>query len=299
MTDPRALTGPRASEPRASEQIDWVNCVPFLLVHVAAVAGALLVGVSWKLAGLCAALYFVRMAGTTIGYHRYFSHRSFKTSRAFQFVLAFWAETSAQKGVLWWAAHHRVHHRFSDLECDVHSPKQGFFWSHVGWILSKSSAPTGEIKDFAKYPELVWLNEYHLLPPVLLAVALFAIGGAPALVWGFFVSTVLLWHGTFLVNSVNHVWGTRRYATTDTSRNNGLLALLTMGEGWHNNHHHYMSSANQGFFWWEVDLSYYLIRGMQLVGLVRDVRTPPARFLVPGAEPLVAADEPRMTLDAA
>ncbi len=261
----------------AGSRIELVSCIPFLLVHLAALVGALLVPFSWKLVGLCVALYYARMAFTTIAYHRYFAHRSFRTSRAFQAVLAFLAETSAQKGVLWWAAHHRVHHRYSDLPGDPHSPKLGFWESHVLWIMRQKANATGEIKDFAKYPELRFLNTWHLLPPVLLAVALFVFGGAPALVWGFFVSTVLLWHGTFLVNSVNHLWGSRRYATSDTSRNNGLLALLTMGEGWHNNHHHYMASASQGFFWWEVDVSFYLIRAFQALGLVWDVRTPPAK----------------------
>ncbi len=261
----------------AGSRIELVSCIPFLLVHLAALVGALLVPFSWKLVGLCVALYYGRMAFTTIAYHRYFAHRSFRTSRAFQAVLAFLAETSAQKGVLWWAAHHRVHHRYSDLPGDPHSPKLGFWESHVLWIMRQKANATGEIKDFARFPELRFLNTWHLLPPVLLAVALFVFGGAPALVWGFFVSTVLLWHGTFLVNSVNHLWGSRRYATSDTSRNNGLLALLTMGEGWHNNHHHYMASASQGFFWWEVDVSFYLIRAFQALGLVWDVRTPPAK----------------------
>jgi stearoyl-CoA desaturase (delta-9 desaturase) len=266
-----------------SRKVDLVSSIPFFLVHLVALVGALLVPFSWKLLALCVAMYYARMAATTIGYHRYFSHRSFKTSRPFQFVLAFLAQTSAQKGALWWAAHHRVHHRYSDLPGDPHSPKLGFWESHVLWILREGASETREIKDFSKYPELEWLNRWHLLPPVLLAVTIFLVGGWPALVWGFFVSTVLLWHGTFLVNSVNHVWGTRRYATTDTSRNNLLLALLTMGEGWHNNHHHYMASANQGFFWWEIDLSYYVIRAMQGFGLVWDVRTPPAKFLAPDA----------------
>jgi stearoyl-CoA desaturase (delta-9 desaturase) len=244
--------------------------------------------------------YYLRMAATTIGYHRYFSHRTFKTSRVFQFLLAFAAETSAQKGALWWAAHHRDHHRYSDMEGDIHSPKKGFWWSHVLWILCRRYAATDEskIKDFAKYPELRWLNKYHLVPPVLLAVALFLAGGTPALLWGFFVSTVLLWHGTFLVNSLNHVWGTRRYATTDTSRNNAFIALFTMGEGWHNNHHHFMSSANQGFLWWELDPSYYLIKAFEALGLIWDVRTPPARILADtiesrGEAPALAAPQDR------
>ena len=270
-------------------RIDLVSCVPFILVHLAALTGALLVPFSWKLFALCVGLYYARMAFTTIGYHRYFAHRTFKTSRPFQFLLALFAETSAQKGVLWWAAHHRVHHRYSDLPGDPHSPRLGFWESHMLWILRPQANATGEIQDFEKFPELRWLNTYHLLPPVALAVGLFLAGGAPALVWGFFVSTVLLWHGTFLVNSVNHVWGSRRYPTADTSRNNGLLALLTMGEGWHNNHHHYMSSANQGFFWWEIDLSFYLIRLFQGLGLVWDVRTPPEKtraVMIPACAPV-------------
>ncbi len=283
---------------RDGRRIDLVSCVPFILVHLAALAGALLVPFSWPLLLLCAALYYGRMAFTTIAYHRYFSHRTFKTSRAFQFVLGFLAETSAQKGVLWWAAHHRIHHRYSDLPGDPHSPKLGFWESHMLWIMREQANATREIKDFAKYPELRWLNTYHLLPPLLLAVLVFLLGGLPALVWGFFVSTVLLWHGTFVVNSLNHLWGSRRYATDDTSRNNFVLALLTMGEGWHNNHHHYMSSANQGFFWWEVDASFYLIRGLQALGLVHDVRTPPQRFLEATISSQRPAPEPELVLAA-
>jgi stearoyl-CoA desaturase (delta-9 desaturase) len=269
MSDTRALV--RGED----EKLDRANSIPFFAAHLVALCGPFFVGFSWKLVVLAIVLYFVRMAGVTIGYHRYASHRSFKTSRAFQFVLAFWAQTSVQKGMLWWAAHHRNHHKYSDEPEDIHSPKKGFWWSHVGWMLCRKYAGTAEIKDLSRYPEIRFLNQFHLVPPVLLAVALFLLGGAPALVWGFFVSTVLLWHGTFVVNSLNHVWGSRRYPTTDTSRNNGVLAMITMGEGWHNNHHHYQSSANQGFFWWEIDGSFYLIRIFEALGLVRDVRTPP------------------------
>jgi stearoyl-CoA desaturase (delta-9 desaturase) len=276
---------------REDESLDLWSSIPFFLCHAIALAGPFIVGFSWKLAGLAVLLYYARMAGTTIGYHRYASHRAFKTSRFFQFVLAFWAETSAQKGMLWWAAHHRNHHKYSDQPEDVHSPQRGFLWSHVLWILCGRHAETGEIKDLSRYPELRFLNRFHLLPPFALGVALFLAGGWPALVWGFFVSTVLLWHGTFVVNSLNHVWGSRRYATTDTSRNNGILALVTMGEGWHNNHHHYMSSANQGFFWWEIDLSYYLIRLFQVLGLVWDVRVPPERVRADAIRSSSAAPE--------
>jgi stearoyl-CoA desaturase (delta-9 desaturase) len=272
---------PRARIARLPDERVEAGAIPFFLIHAAAVAGAIYVGFSWKLLGLAVLFYYLRMAGTTIGYHRYFSHRAFKAGRVFQAVMAFWAQTSAQKGALWWAAHHRDHHKYSDGEKDIHSPLRGFWWSHMGWILCSKYSPTkfDNIKDFAKYPELRWLNRYYLVPPALLAVALFAIGGLPWLVWGFFVSTVLLWHGTFLVNSLNHVWGTVRYESKDLSRNNGFIALFTMGEGWHNNHHHYQSSANQGFFWWEYDFSYYLIRLFEAVGLVSEVRTPPRKVL--------------------
>jgi stearoyl-CoA desaturase (delta-9 desaturase) len=255
--------------------------IPFALVHLVALAAPLITGFSWKLAGLALALYYVRMASITIGYHRYFAHRSFKTGRVFQFVLAFLSQTSMQRGVLWWTAHHRDHHKYSDTEKDVHSPMRGIFWSHVGWILSSEFTEYNpdRVKDFAKYPELRWLNTWHLVPALSMAALLTIFGGIPALVWGFFVSTVLLWHGTFLVNSLNHIWGTRRYATTDTSKNNPLIALLTMGEGWHNNHHHFMGSARQGFRWWELDGSYYLIKLFEMVGLVWDVKAPPKKIL--------------------
>ena len=191
------------------------------------------------------------MFWVTAGYHRYFSHRSFKTSRVFQFVIAFMAMTSAQKGVLWWAAHHRHHHRFSDQEEDLHSPTLfGFFWAHIGWIVSDryNDTRTNYIADFAKFPELRWLNKYHWVPPTTLGVSLYLIGGLPLFLWGFVLSTVLLWHDTFTINSLSHLFGTVRYKTTDTSKNNWFLALLTLGEGWHNNHHHYMAVSPPGIF---------------------------------------------------
>ncbi len=276
-----------AGRPGPDEKVNWITSIPFLFVHAAAL-GAFFVGFKWYYPVVALALYYVRMFGITAGYHRYFSHRSYKTSRAFQFVLAWLGAMSTQKGVLWWAGHHRDHHKYSDQPEDIHSPLQkGFWWSHVGWILCRKYEDTkvDRIRDFAKYPELRWLNKYHLVPPVLLAVALFLIGGLPLLVWGFFVSTTLLWHGTFTINSLSHVFGSRRYRTTDTSRNNWALALLTMGEGWHNNHHYYMSSANQGFFWWEVDASYYVLKAMSWLGLVWDLRKPPRHVLEGSLEP--------------
>jgi stearoyl-CoA desaturase (Delta-9 desaturase) len=272
-----------AASPAPRRQYRWVTSIPFALVHLVALGGAIWVGFSWKLLLLAVILYYVRMFGVTAAYHRYFSHRTFRTGRVFQFLLALLAQTSAQKGVVWWASHHRLHHKKSDLPGDVHSVKlDGFWWSHVGWIVSKDHEETDlhRVSDLAKYPELMWLNKYHLVPPTALAVAIFLIGGAPALMWGFFVSTVLLWHGTFTINSLSHVFGKRRYATTDESKNNALLAVITMGEGWHNNHHHYQGSVNQGFFWWEWDPTYYILWALSKVGLVWDLRTPPARAIM-------------------
>jgi stearoyl-CoA desaturase (delta-9 desaturase) len=231
---------------------------------------------------LLAATFFVRMFAITGGYHRYFAHKTFKTSRAFQLVLAVLGASAVQKGALWWAGHHRIHHKYSDQAGkDVHSPKDGFWYSHQGWIFDGRWDDTSldQIGDFARFPELVWLNRWHVVPPIGLALLCLAIGGFGGLLWGFAISTVLLWHATYSINSLAHRWGTRRYDTADTSRNNLLLGLLTLGEGWHNNHHHYCASARQGFFWWEIDVSYYVLRALAAVGVIWDVREPPAHVV--------------------
>ena len=221
----------------ADERVNWPRSIPFFLVHLLPFL-AFFTGVTAKAWILCGVLYFGRMFFITAGYHRYFSHRSYKTSRVFQFILAFGGASASQKGALWWASHHRLHHRFSDTELDIHSPQKGFWWSHVGWILANKYKATDydSIKDFSKYPELVWLNKHDGVAPWTLGIVSFLIAGWSGLLIGFFLSTVLLWHGTFTVNSLNHVFGKRRYATTDTSRNSAILAFMTMGEGWHNNH---------------------------------------------------------------
>ena len=255
----------------------------FIFVHLACFA-AIWSGLSGAAVALAIVLFWTRMFVITAGYHRYFSHRSYKTSRWFQFLLAVAGTTCVEKGPIWWAATHRRHHRFSDEPADVHSPVQrGFWYSHVGWILGTEHVDTdvGAVRDLARYPELRWLGKYHVLPPIALAVACFAIAGWSGLVVGFVWSTVLLWHSTFTINSLAHVFGSRRYATTDDSRNNWLLAILTLGEGWHNNHHHYMASARQGFFWWEIDVAYYILRGMEAIGLVWDLKRPPSHVLAP------------------
>ncbi len=249
---------------------------PFAAVHVLAF-GALFVGVSRASLLCCVALYIVRMFGVTAGYHRYFSHRTFKTSRVGQFLLACLAQSSAQKGVLWWAAHHRGHHKYSDHVGDVHSPVQrGFWYAHVGWIFDDTEdTDLTKVRDLAKYPELRWLNQFWYVPPALLAAGVWYALGFSGFCVGFCLSTVLLWHGTFCVNSLAHLWGSRRYATADASRNNVWIALVTLGEGWHNNHHNYMGSVRQGFFWWEFDPTYYTIKCLSWLGITWDLRQPP------------------------
>jgi stearoyl-CoA desaturase (delta-9 desaturase) len=227
---------------------------------------------------VCVALYWIRMFGVTGAYHRYFSHRTFKTSRAFQLVLAVLAMSSSQKGVLWWAAHHRHHHKHSDTELDIHSPRQsGLYYAHVGWMLGTEheGTDTSKILDFAKYPELRFLNRHWWIPPAALALVVFLTLGWSGLLIGFMASTVLLWHGTFTINSLTHRWGKQVYETGDDSRNSFFLAIITMGEGWHNNHHYYQACAPQGFHWWQFDPTYYVLRMLSWVGLIWDIRMPP------------------------
>jgi stearoyl-CoA desaturase (delta-9 desaturase) len=265
--------------PRGWRRHVRLTTVLLTLVHLTAVLGAVYYW-SWQGLALAVGVYFVRMFVVTAAYHRYFAHRAFKTSRPFQLLLAIAAQSAAQRGVIWWASHHRWHHKHSDTPRDVHSARlRGFWYSHMGWLLSDDWTETDStlVADLRRFPELRFLNRavIEILPTVALALGFLLIGGAPALIWGYMVSTVLLWHGSFAINSLSHVFGRQRYATGDGSRNSFLLALLTTGEGWHNNHHHYPSSANQGFRWWEVDVTYYLLRAMSLVGLVWDLRRPP------------------------
>jgi stearoyl-CoA desaturase (Delta-9 desaturase) len=259
---------------------EWMPTLVYWGLHAACLL-AFVTGVSAGNIALFLATFWLRMFGITGGYHRYFAHKTYKTSRPFQFALAFLAASATQKGPLWWAGHHRGHHKYADKPGDTHSPREGIYYAHQGWIFDRrwDATPIDRIGDFAAYPELVWLNKYHVVAPVVLAVACYLLGGFSGLVWGFVISTVALWHATYCVNSVCHIWGKRRYQTADTSRNNWLMALLTLGEGWHNNHHYYCASTRQGFRWWEIDVTYYALRGLQFVGLVWDIREPPAHIL--------------------
>jgi stearoyl-CoA desaturase (delta-9 desaturase) len=259
------------------EDFMYPSAVPFVVAHLFCLA-AVWSGVTWRAALICVALYWLRIFAIGAGYHRYFSHRAYSTSRVFQFILAFLAQSSAQKSILWWAAKHRHHHLHSDTAQDVHSPRhKGFFYSHVGWIFARRHDATDLVKvaDFARYPELMWLHRCELLPAVTLGFLCFVAAGWPGLVVGFFWSTVLVYHVTFCINSLAHVSGTKRYVTGDDSRNNWILAIFTMGEGWHNNHHAYQSSVRQGFKWWEYDPTFYILKLLSWLGIVWDLKTPP------------------------
>lgn len=270
----------------------WKN-LPWISIHLACLF-VFLTGASLCAVLICGGLYVVRMFGITAGYHRYFSHRTYKTSRFFQFLLALLGASAAQRGPLWWAAQHRLHHKHSDTEDDPHSPRQkGFLFSHLGWFLVPKHVKSrlDMVRDLAKYPELRFIDRFHAIVPITLAVMLFLIGlglqywvpslevtGFQLLVWGFFISTVLLYHGTYLINSLAHVIGSRRFKTEDDSRNNFVLAIITLGEGWHNNHHRYPASEPQGFYWWEVDVAHYGLKVLSWFGLVWDLKRPPRKI---------------------
>jgi stearoyl-CoA desaturase (delta-9 desaturase) len=260
------------------ENIAWRTSVPFIIVNLLPL-GVIFTGITWPAFWIFLTYFWVRLFFLTGVYHRYFSHRAYRLNRFWQFWFAFGGATSAQKGPLWWASHHRDHHRYADTDRDPHTPARGFWWSHVGWILSSKYKETDldRISDFARYPEIRWLEKHDWIAPWSLAITAYLIAGLPGLFFGFFFSTVLLWHTTFCINSVAHLQGRRRYATDDTSRNNPVLAVMTLGEGWHNNHHHYPASCRQGFNWWEIDVTYYVLRGLSFFGIVRELRTPPVR----------------------
>ncbi len=273
--------------------VDWLRILPFVLLHLGCL-GVFWVGWSPVAVWTAIVLYLIRMFAITGFYHRYFSHKTFKAGRGWQFLFAVLANAAAQRGPLWWAGHHRHHHRFVDTPKDVHSPLQhGFWWSHIGWLTSRANfaTPYRYVKEWTRFPELVWLNRFDTLVPMLYATGLYLTGallervapqlgtsGGQMLVWGFFVSTVVLFHATCTINSLDHMIGTRRFDTPDTSRNNALLALITLGEGWHNNHHHFAVSVRQGFRWWEIDITYMLLKLMAWAGIVRDLRLPPSRL---------------------
>ena len=238
----------------------------------------------WAFVGVWAASHFLRAIGLTLAFHRYFAHRAFKMNRIARFVWV-WIGTSAmQKGPIWWAGHHVNHHKYADRDGDPHSPMvSGVYYAHIGWFLNDTRNDTLEptnpvIRDFSKVPEIAFIEKYFFLPPLTLAIAMFALGGFPLLIWGFCLPTMTLAHATFAINTVNHMFGSRRFETVDESRNNPLTAFFAVGEGWHNNHHRYQRAARNGFYWWEFDPTWYVIRAMKAVGLAWDVQAVPKRI---------------------
>jgi len=269
------------SASRPHDDIIYPSAIPFVLVHLACIA-AIWTGITGQAVAICIVLYWLRIAAIGAGYHRYFSHRAFSTSRGFQFVLALLSQSTTQKSVLWWAAKHRQHHLHSDTEHDVHSPRRsGFLYSHLGWIFTRRHDTTdvAKVADLARYPELMWLHRFEQAPAIALAGLCWLIGGWSGLVVGFFWSTVLVYHATFSINSLAHVHGRQRYVTADDSRNNWFLAVITMGEGWHNNHHACQSSVRQGFRWWEFDPTFYILKTLSWLGIVWHLKSPPEALL--------------------
>ncbi len=275
------------------DEIELIRVLPFIAIHLACL-GVIWVEVSVTAVIVSLVLYALRMFAITGFYHRYFAHKAFKTSRLMQFIFAFLGATAAQRGPLWWASHHRHHHAYSDKLQDAHSPVQhGFIWSHLGWFLANKNfvTDTERVKDLNQYPELRFLDRFDAFAPIVLGLTLYCLGvwlenehpylntnGAQLLVWGFAISTVAVYHMTFTVNSLAHVWGKRRYATQDDSRNNFWIALFTLGEGWHNNHHHYPGAARQGFYWWEIDFTYYGLKLLASLGLIWQLRKVPTEI---------------------
>ena len=244
----------------------------------------LFVPFSVGMVALWAVAHFLRAIGLTLTYHRYFAHRAFKMGRVTQFVWSWIAASAMQKGPLWWAGHHVTHHKFADREGDPHSPLiSGFYYAHLGWFLNdvrhdKLAATNPVIRDFGKYPEIRLLDEYYWLPPALMALGMYLYGGMQWLAWGFLLPTMTLAHATFAINTINHLYGSRRFDTVDESRNNPITAFFAAGEGWHNNHHRYQRSARNGFYWWEFDPTWYVIKAMSIVGLAWDVQPVPERI---------------------
>ncbi|MCB1189757.1 MAG: acyl-CoA desaturase [Leptospiraceae bacterium] len=268
-----------------------ISLVLFVLIY-STVLFVFFVPFSWELVGIAVFSYFLRIFGITAGYHRYFSHRAFKTSRIMQFILGWVGAMAMQKGPLWWGAHHRDHHRYSDTDKDLHSPRKGFWHSHILWFLKSdhNQFEIEKIKDYAKYPEIVWLDRYHWVPPTVYGIQLYLIGfliagpsyGFAVLVYGFAVSTFFVGNGTWAINSVTHMFGTKRFDAGDDSRNHWFWAFVTMGEGWHNNHHYYRHSANMGFYWYEYDISYYILKLFSWFGLVWGLKKPPVYVIEEG-----------------
>ncbi len=258
------------------ESINWVTATFMILFHVGAIAA--LFFFTWKAFAVSVLLWWVATSlGIGMCYHRLLTHRGYKTSKWLEYSLTVCATLALEGGPIFWVATHRIHHQFSDREGDPHSPIDGKWWAHMGWILTGRSMHhdtttlSRYVPDLAKDKFHVWITKYHYVPMIVLGVILLAIGGLPFLLWGIFFRTVAGLHATWLVNSATHSWGSRRFKTRDLSTNSWWVALMTWGEGWHNNHHAHPTSARHGLAWYEVDLNWYAIWTLKKLGLARQV----------------------------
>ena len=259
------------------KRLNWTTTIAMTLFHLGAIAALFVF--SWRNLAVAVFLYWVATGlGISLGYHRLHTHRSYKTPRLLEYFLAICGSLTLEGGPITWVATHRIHHQKSDHDGDPHSPREGMWWAHVGWILFGESLDklTGIVSKYA--PDLgrdrfyVLLNKYHWVPLTVLGVALYAIGGWPMFLWGICVRVVFGLHATWLVNSATHMWGRRRFATRDDSRNNWWVALLTFGEGWHNNHHAHPTSARHGLAWYEFDPSWLTLKLLRRLGLAKAVQ---------------------------
>ncbi len=276
----------RSNDP-GNKRFNWLIASFILLLHVGAVAA--LFFFTWNALFVAIFLYWLTCGlGVGIGYHRLLTHRSFKTPKWLEYVITICAATAVEGGPLLWVATHRMHHQFSDAEGDPHSPRDGKFWAHIGWILVgnalRQDADTLDryVPDLQQDKFHVWITEYHFVPTLVLGTILFAIGGLPFLLWGVFFRTVFGLHATFLVNSATHIWGSRPFVTRDRSTNLWWIALLTFGDGWHNNHHAFPVSARHGLRWYEIDFNWYLILFLKQIGLASELH----RAKLPVSAPL-------------
>jgi len=259
------------------KDINWVTAIVMGLFHAGVVAAFFFF--TWNALLVAVLLWWISGSlGIGMGYHRLLTHRGYKTPKWVEYCLTVCATLALEGGPIFWVATHRIHHKFSDQDGDPHSPRDGKWWSHMGWILTGKSMHHDTttlahyVPDLAKDKFHVWITKYHYAPMIVLGLALLAAGGPPLLLWGVFLRTVVGLHATWLVNSATHLWGSRRFATRDSSTNNWVVALLTFGEGWHNNHHAYPTSARHGLKWYEVDVNWYGIQALKLLGLARQVQ---------------------------
>ncbi|HEV3040300.1 MAG TPA: fatty acid desaturase [Candidatus Angelobacter sp.] len=260
-----------------TQPITWITAFFLIIFHIGAVAALFLF--TWQALALAVLLWWASVSlGIGIGYHRLLTHRGYKTSKWMEYALVICATLALEGGPIFWVAIHRVHHQNTDKEGDPHSPRDGGFWSHMGWIITgkalQNNAPEllPYVPDLRKDKFHVWISQWHWIPITVLGIVLFAVGGFPYLTWGIFLRTVVGLHGTWLVNSATHMWGSRRFQTRDSSRNSFWVALLSFGEGWHNNHHAHPQSARHGLAWYEFDPNWYGIYLLRVLGLAWDVK---------------------------